>query len=215
MACGHWSQERHAGVSRDGEPGACVEKDDSGLQQWATWTADHLPQRAAGMPRSSSPAAMVRSDSQPAACGSAMVGARSSCCALAPVGPHARPPVPRPSIARPDRPQASHRAAWQPQEPPSCEPRSVRRIVPAGTSRKMYSALAKSAADFNAPSKCGSVSSTNRQALVLPMSRYYDIADVGATQRQRVMSGSWHEREVPSYTNREVPSYTINVARLR
>jgi hypothetical protein len=55
----------------------------------------------------------------------------SSCCALAPVGP----PVPRPSITRPGRPQASHRAAWQPQEPPSCAPRSVRRIVPAGTSR--------------------------------------------------------------------------------
>jgi hypothetical protein len=52
-----------------------------------------------------------------------------------PVAPPARPPVPRPSIARPGRPQASHRAAWQPQEPPSCAPRSVRRIVPAGTSR--------------------------------------------------------------------------------
>src|ERR1700716_1710471 len=30
-------------------------------------TADHLPPRAAGMPRSSRPAAMARSDSQPAA----------------------------------------------------------------------------------------------------------------------------------------------------
>jgi hypothetical protein len=33
----------------------------------ATWTADHLPPRAAGMPRSSKPAAMARSDSLPAA----------------------------------------------------------------------------------------------------------------------------------------------------
>ncbi len=43
-----------------------------------TWTADHLPPRAAGMPRSSKPAAMARSDSQPAACSSLIVGARST-----------------------------------------------------------------------------------------------------------------------------------------
>jgi hypothetical protein len=36
----------------------------------ATWTADHLPPRAAGMPRSSRPAAMARSDSRPDACSS-------------------------------------------------------------------------------------------------------------------------------------------------
>jgi hypothetical protein len=35
-----------------------------------TSTADHLPPRAAGMPRSSRPAAMARSDSQPVACSS-------------------------------------------------------------------------------------------------------------------------------------------------
>jgi hypothetical protein len=43
-----------------------------------TCTADHSPRRlAAGMPRSFSAAAMHRSDLTPAACSSAMVGARS------------------------------------------------------------------------------------------------------------------------------------------
>ena len=35
-----------------------------------TWTDDHFPPRAAGIPRSSGPAAMARRDSQPAACSS-------------------------------------------------------------------------------------------------------------------------------------------------
>ena len=39
----------------------------------APWTANHFAPRCAGMPRSSSPAAMARSDAQPAA----MAGARS------------------------------------------------------------------------------------------------------------------------------------------
>ena len=43
---------------------ALVSKRMTAASQWATWTADHLPQRAAGMPRSSSPAAMARSDSK-------------------------------------------------------------------------------------------------------------------------------------------------------
>jgi hypothetical protein len=43
----------------------------------ATWTADHLPPRAAGMPRPSKPDAMARRDSQPAARSSLTVGARS------------------------------------------------------------------------------------------------------------------------------------------
>jgi hypothetical protein len=38
----------------------------------ATCTADQLPPRAAGMPRSSNPAAMARNDSRPAACSSLM-----------------------------------------------------------------------------------------------------------------------------------------------
>jgi hypothetical protein len=42
-----------------------------------TCTAGHFPTRAAGMPRSSRPAAMARSDSQPAACSSLIVGGRS------------------------------------------------------------------------------------------------------------------------------------------
>jgi hypothetical protein len=49
----------------------------------ATWTADHLPPRAAGMPCSSSPAAMARSDSKPAACSSWTMGARSDARARA------------------------------------------------------------------------------------------------------------------------------------
>jgi hypothetical protein len=36
-----------------------------------TCTADHFPPRAAGMPRSSSPASVVRNDSEPAACSAA------------------------------------------------------------------------------------------------------------------------------------------------
>jgi hypothetical protein len=43
-----------------------------------TCTADHLPHRAAGMPRSSRPAAMARNDTQPAACSSLTTGARSA-----------------------------------------------------------------------------------------------------------------------------------------
>jgi hypothetical protein len=40
-----------------------------------TWTDDHFPPRAAGIPRSSGPAAMARRDSQPAACSSHCPGA--------------------------------------------------------------------------------------------------------------------------------------------
>jgi hypothetical protein len=41
-----------------------------------TCAADHLPPRAAGMPRASNSAAMARNDSQPAACSSFTVSAR-------------------------------------------------------------------------------------------------------------------------------------------
>ena len=50
-----------------------------------TRTADHLPPRAAGMPRASSSAAMTRNDTQPAAFSSFTMSARSDAraCALA------------------------------------------------------------------------------------------------------------------------------------
>ena len=44
-----------------------------------TCTADHLPPRAAGMPRASSSAAMARNDSQPAACSSFTVVGKIRC----------------------------------------------------------------------------------------------------------------------------------------
>jgi hypothetical protein len=57
----------------------------------ATWTADHLPPRAAGIPRSSNPPAMARNDSQPAACSSFMVAARSEARSCARARRTARP----------------------------------------------------------------------------------------------------------------------------
>src|ERR671935_905103 len=53
--------------------------------------ADHLPPRAAGMPRSWSPSAMARNDSQPAACSSLMVSARSEARSCARATRTARP----------------------------------------------------------------------------------------------------------------------------
>jgi hypothetical protein len=47
----------------------------------ATCTADHLPPRAAGMPRASSPSAMPRNDSKPAACSSLIQAALERACA--------------------------------------------------------------------------------------------------------------------------------------
>src|SRR5262249_57568841 len=44
----------------------------------ATCTADHLPRRAAGIPRSSNPPAMARNDSHPPACSSFMLAATSA-----------------------------------------------------------------------------------------------------------------------------------------
>ena len=92
-----------------------------------TCIADHLPPRAAGMPRSSRPAAMARSDSEPAACSSLMVGiSRVPDCARVAVRPRYRPPVPLPSVERRDHRQASHRGAWPLPALPWCEPRSCR-----------------------------------------------------------------------------------------
>src|SRR5262249_13266592 len=48
-----------------------------------TCVGDHLPPRAAGMPRSSNAVAMARNDSKPAACSSLIVGARSIALACA------------------------------------------------------------------------------------------------------------------------------------
>jgi hypothetical protein len=55
----------------------------------ATRTADHLPPRAAGMPRSSKPAAMARNDSYAPSCSSAMIAARSGRGAAQPPGSRA------------------------------------------------------------------------------------------------------------------------------
>jgi hypothetical protein len=54
-------------LSRDGGDACAVEGLRAASSNRLTCTADHLPPRAAGMPRSSRPAAMARRDSQPAA----------------------------------------------------------------------------------------------------------------------------------------------------
>ena len=72
-----------------------------------TWTDDHFPPRAAGIPRSSGPAAMARRDSQPAACSSHCPGA----CPLLYSRSTGRPFSP--SIEHHDRHRASRHAAWQ------------------------------------------------------------------------------------------------------
>src|SRR5262249_22763644 len=95
--------------------------------QYSRHLKDHLPPRAAGMPRSSKPAAMARSDSQPTACSSLITGASSSTRSCERRATVALPAICAFAVRRaPRSPPASRHDAWQPQEPPSCDPRSCR-----------------------------------------------------------------------------------------